>query len=799
MLQHGESELTFHLYDINELYSNADGSVQFIELTIGGFNGESFWGGHTITVTQGATVNSFTFPSDLPNTQTANRPVLIATQAFADLGIVTPNFIVPAGFLFTNGGTVNFAGADIVSYTSLPTDGTLSINRTGVTAVNSPTNFDLVTGSITGNAAPVPNILTADQITGAGQAFSLTLPVAAFTDANGDPLAYTATLADGSALPSWLSFDAGTRTFSGTPSLGDVGSFSLKVAVTDGLGGTASDTFGLDVISGHVLSGTSGDDNLSGTAQGDRIAALAGNDTLDGGAGNDTMTGGAGNDTYVIDTGSDVVIELSGEGTDLLLSSVTVAALIGNVENLTLTGGANIDATGNTAANAITGNSGNNLIDGAAGADTMTGGDGNDTYVLDNTGDVVIEQAGQGTDLVMASVTVAALAANVENLTLTGSANLNATGNSDANTISGNGGNNIIDGGGGADAMSGGEGNDSYVVDDAGDRVTETGAGIDNVASSVSFSLAPGDGQVLAGNIENLTLTLAGAIDGTGNALANIITGNTAENLLSGGGGNDTLAGGSGSDTLDGGAGDDRLDGGIGPDALSGGEGNDTYLIDDGGDTLTETGAGIDRVQSSVSFSLAVGDGDVLAGDVENLLLTLSEAIDGTGNSLANSITGNTGANRLAGGVGNDTLDGGGGADTLSGGAGDDNLAGGAGADVFLFADLSGKDSLRDFQSGVDRIYLDSAIFTSLAPAGVLDSDGLQFARRADISDTSGDNGSDGMQDYIKFSTSTGELFYDGNGTAAGGLQLIATLGFDSCLHAHAQFDILTAGDIVVV
>ncbi len=133
--------MAFHLYGINELFSNADGSVQFIELTVGSVNGESFWQGQSISVTQGGTSHSFTFPSNLPNTATANTKVLIATQGFANLGVVTPDFIIPSGFLFTNGGTVNFAGVDSVTYSALPTDGSNSVNRVGTAAVNSPTNF----------------------------------------------------------------------------------------------------------------------------------------------------------------------------------------------------------------------------------------------------------------------------------------------------------------------------------------------------------------------------------------------------------------------------------------------------------------------------------------------------------------------------------------------------------------------------------------------------------------------------------------------------------------------------------
>jgi hypothetical protein len=122
--------MTFHLYRISELYSNADGSVQFIELTTTA-DGQNFLGGHTITDTQGGTTHSFTFPTDLPSGATANTTVLIATQGFADLGIVKPDYIIPAGFLFSNGGTFNYAGVDAVTYAQLPSDGLTAIDRNG--------------------------------------------------------------------------------------------------------------------------------------------------------------------------------------------------------------------------------------------------------------------------------------------------------------------------------------------------------------------------------------------------------------------------------------------------------------------------------------------------------------------------------------------------------------------------------------------------------------------------------------------------------------------------------------------
>src|SRR5439155_143870 len=101
-----------------------------------------------MTSSQGATTYTFNVTTDLPG-DSANKTFLIGTQGFAALNIVAPDYVVPNGFLFTNGGTLNWgSGADIVSYASLPTDGKLSINRAGATAINSPTNFAGVTSSI---------------------------------------------------------------------------------------------------------------------------------------------------------------------------------------------------------------------------------------------------------------------------------------------------------------------------------------------------------------------------------------------------------------------------------------------------------------------------------------------------------------------------------------------------------------------------------------------------------------------------------------------------------------------------
>ncbi|MCT7584770.1 hypothetical protein N5U55_11745, partial [Aliarcobacter butzleri] len=261
---------------------------------------------------------------------------------------------------------------------------------------------------------------------------------------------------------------------------------------------------------------------------------------------------------------------------------------------------------------------GNDILDGKAGIDTMIGGTGNDTYYVDNTKDVVTELASQGTDIVNSSVSYT-LSANVENLTLTGTTAINGTGNTLNNTIIGNTASNILNGGAGADKLIGGLGNDTYYVDNTLDVVTEkVSEGTDTVNSSVSYTLTS--------NVENLTLTGTAAINGTGNSLNNKIVGNSAANKLTGGAGNDIL------------------DGKAGIDTMIGGTGNDTYYVDNTKDVVTELASqGTDTVNSSVSYTLT--------SNVENLTLTGTAAINGTGNSLNNKITGNSAANKLIGGA----------------------------------------------------------------------------------------------------------------------------------------------------
>ncbi|NOS81873.1 MAG: hypothetical protein HOP32_09875, partial [Nitrospira sp.] len=552
-------------------------------------------------------------------------------------------------WLSFNSTTRTFSGIPLNNHV-----GTLALTviATDSSNLSASTGFTLAIQNV--NDAPTVAAPVADQQATQGTVFNLVVPATTFADVDaGDTLTYSATLATGAALPTWLSFNPATRMFSGTPQGGDVGTVDVLVTATDQWSLSVADVFALTIgpsggtAGNDILMGTSGNDVLDGLAGDDVLRGLAGNDTLiggaghdllDGGAGTDTMTGGVGHDTYIVDVSGDVVTELAKEGTDTVQSSIAYT-LGANVENLTLTGLAVINGTGNALDNILVGNSA---------ANTLTGGAGNDTYVV-STGDTVVEQASQGFDTVQSNVTWI-LGANLEALTLTGTANINGTGNTLENLLTGNSGTNVL---------TGGVGNDVYVIG-AGDTVVEgANAGTDTVLSDVTTTLSA--------NVELLALTGTTAINGTGNNLANGITGNVAAN---------------------------QLDGGTGADVLAGLGGDDTYVVDNTGDLVFElANNGIDQVQSSVTVTLSA--------NVENLIMTGAAAINGTGNTLGNILTGNNATNVLSGANGNDTL---------RGGAGNDTVIGGSGNDTFVFGRGDGQDVVQDNSGAADKILYDASV-----------------------------------------------------------------------------------------
>ncbi|WP_170295318.1 calcium-binding protein [Paracoccus aestuariivivens] len=470
--------------------------------------------------------------------------------------------------------------------------------------------------------------------------------------------------------------------FTGGGSAGsvEVSSVSVQVAGASTIVdiGEPVSTPGHQVLTGtagnEVLSGDIGNDRLSGLAGDDTLTGVAGNDTLNGGAGRDRMIGGQGNDVYVIDNASDIVLEYANQGTDFVQSTISYS-LAGNVENLTLLGTAALSGTGNALSNLINGNAGNNLLSGLAGNDTlngrlgsdrMSGGTGNDTYIVDNAGDVVIEAAGEGIDLVQSAVSHA-LRVNVENLTLLGTGNLAGSGNAATNLITGNAGNNrlsglagndtinggsgndILDGGAGTDRMSGGAGNDVYRVDAIGDLTLElAGQGTDLVQSAVNYALRV--------NVENLTLLGTGNLAGSGNATANLITGNAGNNRLSGLAGNDTINGGFGNDVLDGGLNNDRLNGGIGNDRLIGGAGSDHISGGAGADrfvfvSLSESTVGVAGRDTITDFSRGQQDLIDLSAIDANFGRTGNQAFSFIGDAAFTGQAGQLSARTVTGGT----------------------------------------------------------------------------------------------------------------------------------------------------
>jgi Ca2+-binding RTX toxin-like protein len=360
----------------------------------------------------------------------------------------------------------------------------------------------------------------------------------------------------------------------------------------------------------NVITGNDLNNLLSGVAGNDTLNGGTGSDKLDGGTGTDRLAGGTGDDIFIVDTLTDLVVENSNEGTDAVWCSLNFSlAAIAHVENLTLIGTAtegtgnslNNILVGNTANDTLSGREGNDSLNGRGGNDTLIGGTGNDFYTIDSAADVIVEQAGEGTDTAWSFVdfSIAALP-NVELLTLTGNA-ISATGNSLNNTLQGNALNNTLDGGSGNDTLNGHAGDDTlvgragddtYLVDSSGDRVVEdANAGIDTVRATVNWSLA-------GSNVEHLTLLEGTATTGVGNWLDNTLISNSLGNTLSGQDGNDRLEGNVGNDRLEGAAGNDTLIGKQGSDTLIGWHGNDTLTGNEGTDyfILNQPGQGVDTL-----------------------------------------------------------------------------------------------------------------------------------------------------------------------------------------------------------
>jgi VCBS repeat-containing protein len=276
--------------------------------------------------------------------------------------------------------------------------------------------------------------------------FNFTIPVNAFSDPDGDNLTYSATLEDGGNLPGWLSFN--TNTFSGTPPIN--GTISVKITATDTDGLSADSTFDIVVqeLPTFTVNGTSGNDIISGGMGFNLLNGLGGNDSITGNVVADTITGGNGNDTIKGFDGNDHLN--GGRGNDHL-----------------------------------NGGNGNDILNGGTNADYLEGGDGNDTYIVDNLNDLIEESnsINGGIDQVFSSITFA-LPLSIENLTLTGTGDINGAGNIVNNFIQGNSGANILSGDDGNDNLNGSSGNDTLLGGNGNDVLTG-GSGNDSLVGGI--------------------------------------------------------------------------------------------------------------------------------------------------------------------------------------------------------------------------------------------------------------------------------------------------------------------------
>ncbi len=595
--------------------------------------------------------------------------------------------------------------------------------------------------------------------------------------------------------------------------------------------------------SGTVLNGGPGDDSLTGGAGDDTINGFGGNDTLSGGEGSDHLDGGTGNDSLIGGAGADFLG--GGDGNDTLDGWHSLRSLDFDPDIDTLDGGLGNDAF-------YVDNPGDVLTD-AGGIDTVhvrvgdwTLGAGFENLViydqedgsnlgagneLDNViesraWDAILEGRG-GNDLLLANGGHnQSLFGGDGNDTLLGGNGFRTSfdgGNGDDSMV-GNAG--LITGGAGNDTLSGGQtetggaGNDTFLLASASGpfvQITDFSSGIDGLTiDGNGFASAGPSGRFAAGDerffaaagatsahdatdrviFDTATGNLYYDADGTGAGVAQqignlsgplaatditIVNGSTGGQVINGTAGNDSLVGGADNDTINGLAGNDTIDGGRGADSMIGGTGDDLYFVENpGGDVVVEQqNGGIDEVRSSLS-------GYTLPDWVENLTLAGNAAFSGTGNALDNVITGNTQGNQLSGFDGNDTLIGGGGGDFL---------VGGAGADSFVFdvaPEANNDSSIADFEVGADKIHLDANVMAALGASGNFSAGDARFFAAA------GANSGHDADDRVIYNTTTGELWYDADGSGSGFAMPIATINSGGGPSGGGTVTPLTATDIVV-
>ena len=611
-------------------------------------------------------------PIAMQTTQEAELFVFtIPADAFADPNasdILTYTISLPNGDPLPSWLSFDPATRTLSGTPDDPQVGTISIlvSATDQGGLSATTTFDLTVNNV--NDAPIVAQALADQTATQDQAFSFIVPSTSFTDVDaGDTLSLSATLANGDPIPTWLKFNAATRTFSGTPANANVGNLTVKVTATDLAGAAVGSTFALAIANVNDAPIV--------------VAPLAAQTTNEDQAFSFVLPASTFSDPDVGDSltysiqlanGNPLPSWLTFDAKTLTLSGQADDANVGTL-GLTVTATDQGGLSASTSFNWVINNineapivvvpmADQAAVDGSAFSYVIPAGMFTDPDAGDTLNFKVIQANGQplpswlrfdattrtlsgtpgGTDLGNLALAVQVTdsgglgASNPFNLNVARAADQVLTATSGNDTLVGLSGNDTLDGGIGADTLRGGLGNDTYIVDNIGDVVVESAnQGIDTVRSSVTYTLAT--------NVENLTLTGTANITGYGNASDNVLSG--VENS--------------------------------GANILKGGAGNDTYLIGAGDKVYENANEGIDTVISDHSYTLTA--------DTENLTLSGTTSIDGTGNAANNVLIGNSAAN------------------TLNGDAGADSMTGGAGDDIYV-VDNAGDQIIEQANEGIDTV-----------------------------------------------------------------------------------------------
>jgi Ca2+-binding RTX toxin-like protein len=610
----------------------------------------------------------------------------------------------------------------------------------------------------------------------------------------GGSWALSGSLAPAFAVEQLVNYSDVLVTFTGTEGSDIITPNTSPATIVGFTGGTVAE---LADSTGDTFNGLGGNDNIVGSTGADTIYGGEGNDSIQGGGGADSIFGENGDDFINGIFGLDTIDGGAGRDTILItvapavvdFNTATDAQLI-NVEAIFATGsaaGITINLSNQTEGFLI-GSQWDNAIIGSQGFDTVVLTPLNGSYAPSTDGLLSGVEAVSAENITSGGTIN--LSTQTESFIITGSGGVSASSNVDI--LMGGSGNDTIIGGAGIDYMAGGAGNDSLTGGTEGDY-------LDGGADADTLNGNEGNDTLYGGTGNDILNGSTGADYLLGEDGNDTLTGDTGNDTLIGGSGLDSLVGGDDADLLVGGDDADTLDGGAGDDVMVGDAGNDYILGDDGNDyILGDSGSDTLLGEAGNDYLYGGGDADVLDGGFNNDTLFGDDGNDtlygGEGNDFLIAGEGyGTDTNYLVGDEGNDVLVGSNGTDTLLGGTDSDLLVGGLGNDDFIFGDSTltfgvlGIDTVYDFATG-DKFILDQATFTALTS---ITGDGFSVAN--EFSSVSGS--ADTNSALIVYDSSSGALFYNQNGAAAGfgeGGQFALITGAPSSLSA-SDFKIINS------